>query len=131
MSSPKVSADADANFHAVWAQGAEIRARRFSADEQSWEDIQVFRAHTAEGGLRPSLEANSDGEAWLVWYEHPFVWTSHFAADSGWGSGTPLSSELEPNAPVSHQAQLASSEDGTRVAVWADGTDVWSWAVRP
>lgn len=109
-------------FLAAWSEQGRLRARRFDTAE-GWSETVLLHAP----GRRPSLVSGSGGEAWIAFWDGRFIGLEHFTPELGWGAFEKISLELEPNAPVPHRPDLGRGQDGTLVAVWADGTDVWAW----
>ena len=113
------------DFVAVWVQGAEIRARRYSSTDSVWKDLIIL--NNAGGSYRPSLVPGAEDEAWVAWLENDRIRLRHFVSASGWSTDEVISPVLAAGAPREHRPSLARAADGTIVAVWADGTDVWTW----
>ena len=125
-----VATDGSGSFFAVWSQGTEIRARVFDANDQVWGDLEIFNKARG-GGYRPSLVAGP-GRAWSIWLEGSSIRFRDYASGSGWGTIEDLTNDLEPSPPLAHRPQLVRSPDGTLVAVWPNGSDVWAWVdTRP
>ena len=113
------------DFVAVWVQGAEIRARRYSSTDSVWTDLIIV--NNGGGSSRPSLVPGGEDEAWVAWLENDRIRLRHFVSASGWSTDEVISPVLAAGAPREHRPSLARAADGTIVAVWADGTDVWTW----
>ena len=123
--SQRVATDGRGSFFAIWCQDAEIRARIFDANDQAWGDLTIF--NRARGGqYRPSLTA-APGGAWSIWLEGTSIRFRDYASGAGWGTIDDLTLDLEPSPPLGHRPRLVRSSDGTLVAAWPNGNDVWAW----
>lgn len=125
VGTPEVASADSGVFFAVWPQSLTIRARLFTP-EGGWSDTTTPRT---DGATRPpSLIASPSGDAWILWHEDTSIVLRSYSVESGWGAIETISSDIDVTGPSSHRVDFGRAPDGTLIAVWDDGTNVYAWA---
>lgn len=126
---PQIAFDNNGNALAVWGQNGgltatlSIWANRF--DGTSWGTAEKIETDDVEGGIRPQIVIDNNGNALAVWqhfgdayYE---IWANRFDGTS-WGNATVMQIN---NIAGSYSPQVAVDSNGNGLAVWkqSDGSD--------
>lgn len=126
--SPQIAVDGAGNAIAVWAQGGEIRANRFSASSGDW-GLAPLPVISAGSAVSPQVALDGAGNAFAVWkqFNGGFnIWANRFDAVGGtWGTAQ----EIETNPGVASDPRIAVDGAGNALAVWPkdDGTNsIWA-----
>ena len=116
---PQLSMDDSGNALAVWMQGDDILANRYSGADGSWGTATIIETEDGSAHL-PNIAIDSNGNAWAVWvqsHDSEFsIWANRFSVDNGsWGQAV-LIEQIDNDAI---HPEIAVDNSGNALAVWA------------
>jgi len=120
---PKLSMDVSGNGLAVWMQGDDIWANRYSGVNDTWGT--AIRIETGnERAHSPKIGTDSHGNALAVWvqsHDSEFsIWANRFSVDNGsWGEAV----LIEQIANDAIHPEIAVDSSGNALAVWSQQND--------
>jgi len=126
---PRLATDANGNVTAVWCQGDDVWANRYTAGS-GWgaaTAIEDMPGRTEQ----PQVAVDAHGNAIAVWQQQQnsirSVWASIYIADTGWSTPVLMeTSDEEASTP-----QVAFDGSGTAHVLWLQGIGtVKSWTRR-
>lgn len=123
---PQVALDGAGNAMAVWAQGGEIRANRFSG---GWGAMPLL-VSSAGSTASPQVALDGAGNAFAVWKQFNAgfnIWANRFdAVDDTWGTAQGIQSE----PGLAFDPRIAVDGAGNAFAVWPQEvsmqTSIWA-----
>jgi len=133
---PQLAMDDSGNALAVWMQGDDILANRYSGTDGSWGTATIIETEDGRAHL-PNIAIDSNGNAWAVWvqsHDSEFsIWANRFSVDvdnGSWGQAV-LIEQIDNDAI---HPEIAVDNSGNALAVWAQQNDAGAayniWANR-
>ena len=126
---PAVAADGAGNFHFIWSENInKIRARRWRSASEDFAAVDTLPTTPMERVRLPQIAIEPRGTGLAVWHqEDGTIRGGRFRFGSDWqDSGDEVIHSVAAGAVVSeHRPRIAIRPDGTAVAVWGTGNDVF------
>lgn len=122
-----VVADLGGNALAVWVQGGDMRANRFTSGV-GWGSSEVIDASTGGFSITDrgnTLGIDTSGNAVTAWSQTDGtrynIWANRYQIGSGWGTALLIEND---NAGFALAPQVAVAPDGSATVVWAQSDGV-------
>jgi hypothetical protein len=122
---PQIAIDSTGNALAVWFQGDGTRdniwSNRYTAGA-GWGTASLIETDNAGSAGFPQIAIDSTDNALAVWAQKDSsgiaqVWSNRYANSSGWGTATPIQSNLEISLNIP-KPQISFDSMGNALAVW-------------
>jgi hypothetical protein len=127
---PRVVADADGNFIAVWSQSDGTHYNIWSSryvEGAGWGSATLLDTNDTFEALDPRIAIDAAGNALAVWSQGNNAWANRYVRGVGWGTPVPLGQLT--NAFGAEGVTVAMEANGNAWAVWSQnhGTDsIWA-----
>ena len=115
---PQVAVDNNGNAFAVWAQGGNIYADRYTAGVWGTAKLLETSAVWATG---PQVSMDNNGNAVVIWTLGGNIYADRFSAGA-WGTATLLNT----SAGWGMSQQVAMDNKGNAVVIWAQGGSIYT-----
>ncbi len=130
---PRIAVDPAGNAMMLysWGNGTgyEVWAKRYVVGT-GWGPSELLESGPGNISPAPDVAVDAAGDAVAVWVHHgapqPTIWSSRYAADTGWG--TPEFIGVSPQQ-LAWDPHVAIDPRGTAIAVWTVGMspgDIWA-----
>jgi hypothetical protein len=131
---PQLAMDESGNALAVWMQGDDIWANRYSGVNDSWGTATRIETQ-AQWAHSPEIAIDRNGNALAIWvqsHDSEFsIWANRFSVDNGgWGEAV----VIDLIANDAYLPEIAVDSSGNALAVWSQQNDAGGayniWANR-